>query len=450
MRATRLLLPSLLALGLVSTSCTGEDAAGTGTVADLTEVSAPDVSFADSAAPDTSYGGTLPPDFGDGCRDNRECSTSWCVEGPDGFVCSKTCVAECPPGWGCKGVTSGSVDLVFVCVPDGDLTTPDTVEADTIEPVDTTPPQDTAQPPVGETLCDLDPGVGVEAFKAEPVDSEWPDCVEGCDHPAYTGVAEVNLALGGSSGALGALDDGSHTYYVGAGPDIDVIGIRAPPRSMLEIAVQAGSDAGLIDPVVYVSDGFQIRTYSSDVSADSSCARTTIAYPYSSSTAIYVAVEDAVNYDAWTSGGYGPTVGGPEYAYTLRIKATPFAPTALGSYALGQQQTFPGQALTVGGETRYYHFVAPANSTPRITLTRTGSSAFVPALAVFKSDQGQMVWQDVEWDADGDGRVAQSGGFIVCHGACGSAPNDFYFAVYDWNGAAHPGTFSYDLGLQIQ
>lgn len=425
-----------------------------------------EVSFFDTApAVDTTFTGTLPPDFGQPCRDNRDCTTGWCVEGPDGYVCSKSCIEDCPADWGCKGVTSGSVDLVFLCVPDGEPPGPDVIEPDTTSPPDTfepadttppadtgpmpdtTPPTDTTQPPVG-TLCDLDPGVGTDSFFTES--SDWPDCVNGCPYPADLGLVEIDLGgPGNQGGALGVLDGAMHTYSVGLGPDIDVIALRAQPRTMIEIAVQAGVGGSLIDPLVYISDGFQVRTYNSDVSPTNACARTTIAFPYVAAAPLYLVIEDAINYSAWTPTGYGPTVGGSSYGYTVRIKTTPFAPIDLGSTFAGGTLAAPNQTLLLGGETRYYRFTAPANATPTVTLTRTGGADFVPAVGVFKSDQGQMVWQSASHDGDGDGVVAVTGGFIPCHGACGSEPAEFYFAVYDWNGAAGPGTFSYNLNIQV-
>lgn len=440
-------------------ACSGKS---TGSSTSQFDTSFGDVTLPDTTIADTVYSGTLPADFGNPCNDNSECETEFCVEGPHGFVCSKTCVDSCPDGWGCKGITSGSADIVFVCVPDGDPIE-DVVETDTVEAPDTFVPQDTFvlqdtvqppdtfQPPTG-TLCEVDPGVGTEAFMTEGQGtSEWPDCVTGCTFAAHTGLTEIDLGGAGSSaGGLGTIDGGSHTYDIGIGPDIDVIALRAQPRTMIEIAVQAGASGSPIDPIVYTSDGFQIRTFNSDVAPGNSCARTTIAFPYVSASAIYVIVEDGANYDAWTPSGYGPnTVGGTTYRYTLRIKTTPFAPVDLGTLSVGPTHPVSSQALTLGGETKYYRFRAPANAVPTVTLTRTGSTEFVPAVAVFKSDQDQMVWQDVEWDADDNGVASITGGFVVCNGGCGSDPVDFFFAVMDFNGAAGPGAFTYDLTVKL-
>lgn len=452
-----------LASALSLAAC-GEDRTGTSVQGDVVLA---DVALFDTAKADTLFGGTLPPDFGEPCDNNSECTTGFCVEGPNGFVCSKTCTEACPTGYSCKGITSGSVDLVFVCVPDGDpvtdvvetdVNTVDTASGPDTSPIrdtlveDTGPFVDTYVPPVGN-LCDLDPGVGTESFFTEPQGgSEWPDCITGCPNAAHVGLVELTLAgVGATSGALGVLDGGEHDYDdVGVGPDIDVVALRAPPRTMVEVAVQAGVGGSPIDPLIYTSDGFQIRTFSSDVAPGNTCARTTLVFPFVSSSAIYVAVEDGRNYDLWTPDGYSPgTVGGSQYKYTLRLRATAFAPVEVGTLAAGQTQQLTGQVVAMGGDTKYYHFVAPANATPQVTVARTGGADFVPAIAVFKSDQEQMVWNDVEWDADGNGNVSLSGGFTVCNGNCGSAPSDFYFAVFDYNGAAGPGTFGYNVTVKL-
>ncbi|MFO0746743.1 MAG: hypothetical protein U1F43_13885 [Myxococcota bacterium] len=59
----------------------------------------------------------VPGGFGAPCVDNGQCDSGYCIQGQDGFICTSTCVDECPDGYGCKGVASGSADIVFVCVP---------------------------------------------------------------------------------------------------------------------------------------------------------------------------------------------------------------------------------------------------------------------------------------------------------------------------------------------
>ncbi len=53
--------------------------------------------------------------FMDPCTENSQCLSGWCVEHMGEGVCTQQCQEECPPGWGCKSVSSGP-DLVYVCV----------------------------------------------------------------------------------------------------------------------------------------------------------------------------------------------------------------------------------------------------------------------------------------------------------------------------------------------
>ena len=61
--------------------------------------------------------GTAPYPFGCACDTNGDCVSGYCVEGPQGFVCTQTCLEDCPEDWFCKGVSGLGPDLVFVCMP---------------------------------------------------------------------------------------------------------------------------------------------------------------------------------------------------------------------------------------------------------------------------------------------------------------------------------------------
>ena len=65
-------------------------------------------------APDT--GAAPPPGFDQLCSSNDDCPSEWCVEGPNGNVCTETCIADCPPGWDCKAISNVGSDVTFVCV----------------------------------------------------------------------------------------------------------------------------------------------------------------------------------------------------------------------------------------------------------------------------------------------------------------------------------------------
>ncbi len=57
------------------------------------------------------------PDLGQPCEASSDCATNWCVNGPDGKVCSQPCFDACPAGWNCTQVDTGSSDISFLCVP---------------------------------------------------------------------------------------------------------------------------------------------------------------------------------------------------------------------------------------------------------------------------------------------------------------------------------------------
>lgn len=59
-----------------------------------------------------------PGGLGAPCGDNTDCESGYCIESPTGFVCTKTCLTDCPTGWSCKSVINTQPDVVFICVPD--------------------------------------------------------------------------------------------------------------------------------------------------------------------------------------------------------------------------------------------------------------------------------------------------------------------------------------------
>jgi streptogramin lyase len=56
-------------------------------------------------------------ELGKPCEDQSGCEFGYCVEGPNGGVCTQTCIEDCPAGWTCKGVSFGEGEPQFVCVP---------------------------------------------------------------------------------------------------------------------------------------------------------------------------------------------------------------------------------------------------------------------------------------------------------------------------------------------
>jgi len=68
----------------------------------------------DSGSLDAGTG--LPPAPDEKCDTNDECSSGFCVQGPDGKVCAPKCIDTCPAHWSCTGVQAGG-DLTYVCLP---------------------------------------------------------------------------------------------------------------------------------------------------------------------------------------------------------------------------------------------------------------------------------------------------------------------------------------------
>ena len=58
-----------------------------------------------------------PGGFGCPCTANWECDSFFCVSWDEGYVCTDTCITECPEGWVCRSVSQFLPDVVFICVP---------------------------------------------------------------------------------------------------------------------------------------------------------------------------------------------------------------------------------------------------------------------------------------------------------------------------------------------
>jgi hypothetical protein len=67
---------------------------------------------------DEDAGGSEPDPgtFGAPCQEPTDCYSGYCVPGPDGPQCTKTCDAACPDGWECRSVASSDGDPTFICV----------------------------------------------------------------------------------------------------------------------------------------------------------------------------------------------------------------------------------------------------------------------------------------------------------------------------------------------
>jgi hypothetical protein len=112
----------------------GDDGDATGVpdtdTSDPVDTTAPTDTGVDDTGQDTSGDASRPEpgEFGAPCGGNIDCFSGLCIDSDLGPVCTRTCVEECPGGWSCRGVSSGT-DVVFVCVPQTDrLCSPCTVD----------------------------------------------------------------------------------------------------------------------------------------------------------------------------------------------------------------------------------------------------------------------------------------------------------------------------------
>jgi hypothetical protein len=93
----------------------------TGTAEDSTVVGEDIVSFETSTPTEVTIDQTgwqvIP--MGDECVDAEEdCGIGgYCVPGPNGSVCTSTCISDCPVGWTCKGIDPEGTGLQFLCIP---------------------------------------------------------------------------------------------------------------------------------------------------------------------------------------------------------------------------------------------------------------------------------------------------------------------------------------------
>ena len=78
---------------------------------------APDIGPTDTSDADVPI---QPGEFGAPCGDNVDCFSGWCVPSSAGYVCSRVCSEQCPPGWSCLVVTTAGGDAVSICVPEAD------------------------------------------------------------------------------------------------------------------------------------------------------------------------------------------------------------------------------------------------------------------------------------------------------------------------------------------
>ncbi|MCC6620924.1 MAG: hypothetical protein IT385_06700, partial [Deltaproteobacteria bacterium] len=115
----------------VSTACGSDEGQGADTAATdtgggtdtaiTTDVSvidtATDTGGSDTGQGDTTQGDIVAGEFGAPCQSNVDCNSGYCVEGPEGFVCTRTCIEECPADFDCRAVQTAGADVAFLCLP---------------------------------------------------------------------------------------------------------------------------------------------------------------------------------------------------------------------------------------------------------------------------------------------------------------------------------------------
>jgi hypothetical protein len=95
--------------GPVDVSDAAEDTAESDTFADATADAVTDRFESDIPI--------LPGEFGAPCNQNLDCDSGFCVEGPEGYFCTRSCVQDCPEGFLCRSFTALG-DIIFLCMPD--------------------------------------------------------------------------------------------------------------------------------------------------------------------------------------------------------------------------------------------------------------------------------------------------------------------------------------------
>ena len=89
---------------------------------DTTEPEEEDIVFSEFRIPDFGPADGLEelavPEGGFGwpCMNNDDCLSGFCVETADGFICTSSCIEDCPEDWECTQVGQGP-DLNYICMP---------------------------------------------------------------------------------------------------------------------------------------------------------------------------------------------------------------------------------------------------------------------------------------------------------------------------------------------
>ena len=129
---------TLLVLSLVTTllapgACGSGSATGPLIAEDLGSGSDGVDDVRDAWGPDVTPDMFVPPDKGDAapevfdlqeqggfgwpCETGDDCQSGFCIDGPEGKVCTTTCLTECPKDWTCEETSVGGPDVAYICLP---------------------------------------------------------------------------------------------------------------------------------------------------------------------------------------------------------------------------------------------------------------------------------------------------------------------------------------------
>ncbi|MDX9720953.1 MAG: hypothetical protein RBU37_09390 [Myxococcota bacterium] len=257
------------------------------------------------------------------------------------------------------------------------------------------------------------------------------DCFSGCSNES----ALFDFAYTQYKGLRGVIDGECHQYTNGYGPDLDIVSIRAPVGTPLEIVIEP-AQGSLIDPLLLTHDGARYLNYNDNLGPGQSASRSVIIAPYANELPIHVIVQDARNYFNYNPKQYyddcSQMLGGDDYAYILRVRRIDWPTEDLGNLS----QTLTGRGtIAAPGDVKYFSFTAPGNAQPTVTLNRTGSSDFVLSGSGLKTSGGDLQWTYLLADESNSGSLTiPATRFKACLPSGCDSTATFGFVVLDWEG----------------
>jgi hypothetical protein len=281
---------------------------------------------------------------------------------------------------------------------------------------------------------------------------DWGDCITGCenDNPVL-----FNFQNFRNAGWRAAIDGESHNYTAAGvpnGPDLDLIGVILPPRTLLTLYVEP-TPGSQINAVITTHDGLSGMTFNADAHAPGSpvdpvsgspYARTQVANPWVTPIPFYFYVEHFANYNNFPSTSFA--YEGGNHGYIVRYDTSAVPLTELGELTAGGSLSGSGR-LSCYGDVVYFRYTGGVGT---VTLTRTGAADLVLYAAGMDTTGGQLVWKGRAFD--GSQQDGNADGVLVLEprAFADGGTNEFIFAVTDFNGAAGPGDFTFDVSVQGQ